>query len=552
MSQIYGELPVGKVIFAACDSNYFIEHALPFALSSSKAGFDTHIHVTSPTLEVFSHAGIINSVTENRVTYTFDDADLSKFTDEEKRTYYACLRFHILPFIIPSAGRVLTLDIDCMVMKNFQFPAMQPCGYFPRPNESHPGMKVAAGAVYLTKGSLNVAQAISDTLNNMSLQWFADQIALSHVFKQIPEEHVAKFDNKFMDWEFIDGTAIWTGKGPRKYDNPKYLKKKAEYNDEASIKVTSAKTVLLKPRLDIPFKKFGLEKENKGGLPEIRTHWQNFANKIDADLVVELPRWMFNSTIEKMISAESALLVPHTEKPYWSGPKKNNTRFYMQTVFPWLFTIDELGWGGGAKFLDTFDPNKMYSDGAFNKMREYALSGKSKFSQPSKGDPVEINSPTIFVPLQLPHDETIKYHADITVPEFVEALCKWADESDDRPNILFKGHPVNLTSMEPLRRIIERYKRVIYRTDLNIHEIIPKVDAVYVINSGTGQEAMLHDKPVVAFGDCEYQGAVIKGNIFDLNQTWNSVESDDKDARLHLYRKWYHWYINTITFDTTT
>ena len=26
-----------------------------------------------------------------------------------------------------------------------------------------------------------------------------------------------------MDWEFESNTSIWTGKGSRKYDNPKYV-----------------------------------------------------------------------------------------------------------------------------------------------------------------------------------------------------------------------------------------------------------------------------------------------------------------------------------------
>ena len=31
------------------------------------------------------------------------------------------------------------------------------------------------------------------------------------------------FDGNFMDWNFLDGTVIWTGKGNRKYDNPRYV-----------------------------------------------------------------------------------------------------------------------------------------------------------------------------------------------------------------------------------------------------------------------------------------------------------------------------------------
>ena len=38
-----------------------------------------------------------------------------------------------------------------------------------------------------------------------------------------------KFDGNFMDWEFIEGTTIWTGKGPRKFENQKYLKAKKDF-----------------------------------------------------------------------------------------------------------------------------------------------------------------------------------------------------------------------------------------------------------------------------------------------------------------------------------
>ena len=33
-----------------------------------------------------------------------------------------------------------------------------------------------------------------------------------------------------MDWEFLEGTIIWTGKGPRKYENKTYLEAKKKFN----------------------------------------------------------------------------------------------------------------------------------------------------------------------------------------------------------------------------------------------------------------------------------------------------------------------------------
>ena len=552
MSELYGELPTSPVIFASCDKEYFKVHATEFAMSCSEAGFDTHIHVVNPDMYTFSQAGIINALTEKRVTFTFQNRDLTGLDGEGVRTYYACNRFFIIPHLLNSAGKILTLDIDCMVMRNFKFPST-PCGYFPRPNETDPGMKVAAGAVYFDNTSFNVASAVAETLLGLPMQWFADQIALSHIFSQVPGEFVTKFDNKFMDWEFVEGSCIWTGKGPRKHDNPTYVAKKKEYKDRCWDILKQTKKVILKPRLDIPFKKFGLETAGSVREP-IRKFWANFCDRFNDDngyLTIESPRWMFNSTIETYLNSDAIIMVPHTESHQWNGRNKN-VLFYMQTVFPWLFTVDSKGWGGGADFVDTFEHDMgcdcHTSDDAFNNLRDYILNGGTKFKQP-ESKPFKMNNKFIFAPLQIPHDETIKYHSDVGVVEMVQALCDWADSSEDNPLIVFKGHPVNLESMAESKAIIDKAKRASYHTDLNIHDVIPKANAVYVINSGTGQESMLHDASVVTFGRSEYQAAVIQGDLNDLDETWRKVETDKKNARGRLYRKWYDWYINKVTFN---
>lgn len=547
MSNLFGEKPTTPVIFAACDSEYFMEHSLPFAISSSEAGFDTHIHVTGPDNEVMSHCGIITANCENKVTFSFDEINLDRLNSEEKRTFYACLRFFVLPIILGSAKKVLTLDIDCLVMKGFEFPETN-YGYFPRPNETDPGMKVAAGAVYMTNNARDTAEELVKSIDSSPLNWFADQLALSSVFSKLPSHDVTRFDNKFMDWDFIEGTSIWTGKGPRKHDNPTYVAKKNEFNQKGLDKIASAKSITLSPRLDLPFKLFGLEISNPN-IPEIREHWDNFSTKVDSDLDIKLPRWMFNQTIEDMIPEKAKLLIPHVEKWSWHSDREEN-RYYMQTVFPWLFTIDPTGWGGGGDFVRTFNPNDMYTEDAFNELRQYMRDGGTKFAQP-KSKEFDMQSPFIFVPLQIPHDDVIRFHSNVSVPDFVKLLCEWAEESEDRPMIVFKGHPVNPGSMTECKGIIEEYKRSLYLTDVNIHDAIPKAEAVFVINSGTGQEAMLHDVPVVCFGRCEYQDAVIRADQAEgLDSLWDTVQNDDKVARAHLYRKWYHWYVNKVTFNT--
>ena len=547
---LYGELPKQPVVFAACDSKYFIDHAQAFVYSANDVGKDVHVHVVNPTDEVLSLAVLLNATTKVKTTFSFNDANLSQATPEQTRTFYACLRFMVLPHILATAKQVLALDIDCYTMQPFLFDRRARAGYFPR--EPLPGTagweaqgtRVAAGAVYVA--DMNIANAIAKGIETVELRWFADQIVLSQVFDQVGDEGIIKFDEKFMDWEFKQGTTIWTGKGPRKYDNPKYVKKKKEFT-RLVFELMDSRAVILKPRLDIPFKKFAAVTANSVREP-IRDHWQNFIDKIyyeakdegEKILVCESPRWMFNNTIQKWFERGTTMYVPHVEKHNWGG--NDDTLYYMQTVFPWLFTIDQQGWSGGMAQLKTFDPKAVYTEETYNELAEYIKSGGSKFKhlQPPRNDMKGLPDKYILVPLQLPHDETIKYHSDFSTKEFVEKLCKWG-MTHDVP-IVFKGHPVNLSAMIPLEDIINKYANCHYTSKGNFHQLMENAEAVYVQNGGSGQEAMLLDKKVVVFANAEYNDAVIEGNIDDLPTTWKVLCSDDFEQRKQMYRRWFDWY----------
>ena len=330
------------------------------------------------------------------------------------------------------------------------------------------------------------------------------------------------------------------------------------------------KVLILKPRLDLPFKQFSAATSDPN-LPKIRTYWDKFCTELKAShehkhddvFVVEAPRWQFTNKVVNEYSAE-VTYVPHTEKERFNGEHLikpatiyKGCMYYMQTVFPELFTIDPVGWGGGASFAKT-KPEYVFDtkDDTFKKYQKRILSNQSKFDQP---EPEEFkiehrwhrhrkNEEFIFVPLQLPHDETIKYHSKLSVCEFVRSLCEWSQIST--VPIVFKGHPINPASMKPLIEIIkESPANVTYVENVSIHSIIPKCAAVYLINSGVGIESMLHEKPVVSFGKSEYQNFVQKGNIKDLIQTWDDVLDTDHDVLKENYRKFFNWYIHTICYD---
>ena len=549
----YGEVPSSPVIFAACDAVYFEKFAPAFVSSIGKnTCYDIHIHVVNPTKKTFALCSYLNSQIRNQITYTFSDTDISKLNDQQVRALYACTRFMVAPMILEHAKQIMITDIDCLIMQDFDFP-VEPIGYFPRTDDTgaaneweSEGMKVAAGCVYFDATAMNVCVGVAQTIAGLPLQWFNDQVALSHIFKQIPDNVVRHFDSKFMDWEFVEGTTIWTGKGPRKYENPTYVNEQESYTD--MIMEDWSLKVILKPRLDIPFKQFGLTKRDSVNEP-IRKNWDNFVKKLadDNTLIVESPRWMFNSEIENLFPT-AKVYVPHVERHVWGG--RENTMFYMQTVFPELFTIDPVGWAGGAQYVASFDKNNPHKDDAFRRMQKKLGQGKFAHLQTDNTPWDKIDDKYIIVPLQLPHDETIKYHSDFSVEEFVTQLCHMAQEKDV-PQILFKGHPVNLASMEPLKKIVNGgFKNVVYIDTGNFNELVKKSTAMFVLNGGSGQEAMLHEKPVACFGRCDYAHAVINGDIKNPYLAWEEMQKDDWDARLQLYKKWYHWYIEEVCFDT--
>lgn len=214
-------------VLACCDEEYFLSHAPAFVNSALSVGFYPHIHVINP-----------------RKTETFQLLNRipSKSTEESLDTskeYYAGRRFTLAPEMIGDTG-ILISDIDAIFNKHF-FPPEQDAGIFLREQELFPGMKVAAGLVWYNSSDngRRFANRVVELINLTPKKWYYDQIALYRTYLdslEDPTVSVFRFTRHHLDWSFSDDTAIWTGKGNRKYKNKKYLEKKAYYE---SLNITS-------------------------------------------------------------------------------------------------------------------------------------------------------------------------------------------------------------------------------------------------------------------------------------------------------------------------
>ena len=292
------------------------------------------------------------------------------------------------------------------------------------------------------------------------------------------------------------------------------------------------KILLLAPRLDCMFKKGPVPFEI-GSIAPIRKHWRNFierviseySNRTDVSFkVLELPLWQFTPELVNELKPD-IVFIPHKEAH--SFPVENcEVYYYMQTAFPWMFSVDRKGWGAGSskypfdrKYIGTAEDAHNGAD-IFNMLQNRMNDNQSKFEQPIYQSSEKINLPDdyAFFPCQIPHDETIKFHSDVTVEEALEVTCTATQEIG--MNLVVKGHPVNPGSMQSLKEIVKNYPHVTWYDDVSIHQLIQTARCTVTVNSGVGFESLLHKVPVVTFGRSEYDCVTYKVNSnTDLGKT---------------------------------
>jgi hypothetical protein len=311
-----------------------------------------------------------------------------------------------------------------------------------------------------------------------------------------------------------------------------------------------SKVAILFPRLDVTFKE-GPVPEGRGPIAPIRVHWQKMGDRIlqahrkkgDWVQFIEKPLWQFTPEFVESLEAD-IVYIPHKSTDTFPV-KGKEIRYYMQSVFPFQFYIDSKGFPGGAsRYPFDFDKDRDIPPGSFYaQMQARALTGESKFEQPTIGKiAVESDGPFVLFLCQIPHDETIKYHSDVSVWDALKYTLE-ATKELNMP-LVVKGHPVNPGSMYPLQTLCKLYNHVHWVDNASIHDLIPNAHAVVVVNSGTGMETLLHKRPIVTFGRCEYDCVSNKATADNIVDVLRDPVFNEKEVRV-FFESWYEW-----TYDT--
>ncbi len=231
--------------------------------------------------------------------------------------------------------------------------------------------------------------------------------------------------------------------------------------------------------------------------------------------------------------------------------KPQGSLFYMQMHLRWLFTLDTHGWGadhsdnGNKQEIDHINQEEA-TQWVRNLADDLLASQDSKCPQ-SQGPVQSPQTQFILVPIQIPRDYTIRYHSPITVRYFMDSLENWANESQN--HIAFKLHPYNHADQDLVNMVNEASRNnYVHKAEGNIHELIKRSKGLFVINSGTGFEGLIHGKPVATFGNCDYNKVTFNADIRRVCEARNHIFGYTEEKRELAY-KYIYWYITQHAYD---
>ncbi|MDX4050295.1 hypothetical protein Q6A83_05850 [Aliarcobacter skirrowii] len=185
-----------------------------------------------------------------------------------------------------------------------------------------------------------------------------------------------------------------------------------------------------------------------------------------------------------------------------------------------LITYDDMGYSGWSSLckdekeiekIKQIDVKQAEKDFLYYNAK-YIDRNRSKYEQPDIDD-VLFPKKFVFIPLQI-FTDSVMAKSYFEPMEWFQKTVEFLSQKNI--NIVIKRHPrCYLKEVEAELEKLKNQKNInIYSG--SIHQAISKCSAVYTINSGSGFEALFHLKPVVTFGEVDYQSATF--NIKDFKE----------------------------------
>lgn len=221
--------------------------------------------------------------------------------------------------------------------------------------------------------------------------------------------------------------------------------------------------------------------------------------------------------------------------------------FYKQMHMCNLFTMDTEGWGADHSRSQQA-PDSSQIDGQVAAQfcqtlsSSLLVSGSSKAAQPPLDLPLDLPDRYIFVAIQRPLDYVQIHHSKVSVPDFIRILSDWGKRTGN--HIVMKLHPYNVHDPGIAEWAAECTQDApnLSLQEGNIHPLIQRAQGVMVINSGVGFESLIHGKPVVTFGNCDYKWATFQATPQTVDEAFAYISEFGPPQREQVHKFVYHYY----------
>lgn len=232
-------------VFVCMDTSYCLRYlgSIAASIAENSPNANLHVHIVNPHDEARARLKATERLLgPGRVSCSFETARLANFNPEQRKTYFASIRFVRLAELMEAApGTYFVMDVDNIVRGD-----LSGCIGLARGTDMlirnrfsmRPHLAVAACGIVLSNSDAarafmnRAAEFILDAFHSGHVAWFLDQIALTLAMKAAIEDPLLQLDVKqlprtLLDWDFDDDSLVWTGKGKRRLRNRRY---QAEYN----------------------------------------------------------------------------------------------------------------------------------------------------------------------------------------------------------------------------------------------------------------------------------------------------------------------------------
>ena len=232
-------------VFVCMDSVYCLRHlgSIAASIAANSPESNLHVHLVNPSEKALRELeGVRDLLGDDRLSYSKETTKLVQFSDEQQKTYFASIRFVRLAETMQAApGTYFVMDVDNLVRADLSY-----CRSLTYRTDvlirnrfsQHPHLAVAACGIILADSKAarafvqRAADYILDAFQTGHVAWFLDQIALTMAMRELQADQavklkVSQLPRTLLDWDFIAESAVWTGKGKRRFKNQRY---QAEYN----------------------------------------------------------------------------------------------------------------------------------------------------------------------------------------------------------------------------------------------------------------------------------------------------------------------------------